>query len=354
MNRTLALVGRSPECKVLLSGNDVSLFHCSLVRTVLGVWVVNLLAREGTRVNGQLVRAALLEDGDELEVGHYRILLRYGSSTGQSSVSIPTRTAAPPSATPTHSIPDSSPQAFPRTFSPGNDSASDPAASMSMILAQRPNLPAMPDMRGILAGRSPEQIELAESVLVPVIHQFGQMHQQMFDQFQQMMMMAFQMFSTMHRDQMTVVRDEMAQIHRLTEELHTLQAQVQAVAEKQAQSAAPPPRPEAGARRPAEAAQGGADPDRSEEYASLAAEAAPARDAAPAAPPPPRGLSLWLVQAARRRLILGTASDLRPRFPRRWRRLIPGSSPMAGRTCIPSLPAGLPRFSRSGRAAGRS
>ena len=51
--------------------------------------------------------------------------------------------------------------------------------------------------------------ELTESMLVPLVNQFGLMQQQMFDQFQQAMAMMVQMFGTMHRDQMEVIRAEL-------------------------------------------------------------------------------------------------------------------------------------------------
>ena len=50
---------------------------------------------------------------------------------------------------------------------------------------------------------------LTESMLVPLINQFGLMQQQMFDQFQQAMAMMVQMFGTMHREQMEVIRAEL-------------------------------------------------------------------------------------------------------------------------------------------------
>ena len=54
------------------------------------------------------------------------------------------------------------------------------------------------------------QSELTESMLVPLVNQFGLMQQQMFDQFQQAMAMMVQMFGTMHRDQMEVIRTELS------------------------------------------------------------------------------------------------------------------------------------------------
>ena len=64
--------------------------------------------------------------------------------------------------------------------------------------------------------------EFAESMLIPLFNQFGVMQQQMFDQFQQAMAMMLQMFGTMHREQMEVIRGELDQLHNLTEEFHSL------------------------------------------------------------------------------------------------------------------------------------
>ena len=52
------------------------------------------------------------------------------------------------------------------------------------------------------------------------------MQQQMFDQFQQAMAMMVQMFGTMHRDQMEVIRAELDRLHDLTEEFHALKSEL--------------------------------------------------------------------------------------------------------------------------------
>jgi hypothetical protein len=52
------------------------------------------------------------------------------------------------------------------------------------------------------------------------------MQQQMFDQFQQAMMMLVQMFSSLHRDQLGFIREELDRLHDLTHELHTLQKEL--------------------------------------------------------------------------------------------------------------------------------
>ena len=64
--------------------------------------------------------------------------------------------------------------------------------------------------------------ESAEAMLVPLVNHFGDIQQQMFDQFQQAMAMMLQMFGTMHREQMEVIRGELDRLHDLTEEFHSL------------------------------------------------------------------------------------------------------------------------------------
>src|SRR5208282_1478813 len=73
----LALVGRSERCQLVLTEDSISRFHAVLVPTPAGVWVVDLLAREGVHVNGQRVRWAWLADGDTLRLGRFTFILRY-------------------------------------------------------------------------------------------------------------------------------------------------------------------------------------------------------------------------------------------------------------------------------------
>ena len=71
--------------------------------------------------------------------------------------------------------------------------------------------------------------ELADSVLIPLVNQFGMMQQQMMDQFQQTVSMLVQMFGSLHRDQMDLIREELDQLRDLTKEFQTIKVEFAAL-----------------------------------------------------------------------------------------------------------------------------
>ena len=89
--------------------------------------------------------------------------------------------------------------------------------------------------QGIAPVELPVPMNGAEALLMPLVSQFSQMQQQMFEQFQQTLLMMAQMFGSLQREQMALIRQELEQIQELTRQLHTLQS------EGMRQSA--PPRP---------------------------------------------------------------------------------------------------------------
>jgi hypothetical protein len=93
----------------------------------------------------------------------------------------------------------------------------------------------------VLSARVPS--ELSESALVPLVSQFSMMQQQMFDQFQQAMGMLVQMFSTMHREQMDVIREELDRLHELTRELQELKEELARAPSRTAATASEPAAP---------------------------------------------------------------------------------------------------------------
>jgi pSer/pThr/pTyr-binding forkhead associated (FHA) protein len=175
ISRALVLIGWSPLCRVRLTGHGVSRIHASLVRTTSGIWLVDLLGRGGTAVNGLSVRLARLNDGDDLRIGSQRLRIRL----------------EPPNTLPVRR----------------------PAPAVPMVVGD--------------PGRDRDRAELARrdgTDLEPLVREIGLMQQQMTEQFQQSMLMMFRMFTDMHQDQMSLIREEMDQLHQLTREQQTLQA----------------------------------------------------------------------------------------------------------------------------------
>ena len=72
------VIGRLPECGVVLSDANVSRRHAEVRRQGADVVVVDLQSTNGTRVNGAPVRERVLVDGDEILVGTTAI--RYEAS----------------------------------------------------------------------------------------------------------------------------------------------------------------------------------------------------------------------------------------------------------------------------------
>ena len=237
-DRVLALVGRSRDCQVRIPDLSVSRFHCSLLRTPLGVWVVDLLGREGIQINGENVPWARLDDGDELSVGKYQFRIRCIPNSGRGH-----RLEGPPGVK-TRALnapgPRPSPPGRPEVRSgPGREL--EPVTTPSRprfhppATAGEPEPPTWPspahEPGQILVEKPSERDRLAEPFFELVIQkydrmqqQMSDMQQQMSDQFHEVTMAMIQMFGTIHREQMDMVRGELDEIHRLSEELKELKA----------------------------------------------------------------------------------------------------------------------------------
>jgi len=72
------VIGRLPECTVVLNDPNVSRRHAEIRRRGNEVVVVDLQSTNGTKVNGRTVREQILTDGDEVVVG--TSALRFESS----------------------------------------------------------------------------------------------------------------------------------------------------------------------------------------------------------------------------------------------------------------------------------
>jgi pSer/pThr/pTyr-binding forkhead associated (FHA) protein len=202
LNTVVGLVGSSPWCSARIRHESVSAFHCSLVRTPVGVWVIDLLSRRGTFRNGERVDWARLDDGDQLQIGEFVFQFRFQHprvSKVQSSRSS-FRDEPELSTTPQLSFPGAPSDSFLLTLPGAIGNQSLPALS--------------------------EQTMPGAPLLVAVMEQFAQMQQQMFEQFHRDMQAMAGLFLAMHDDQMSAIRREMDDLRKLAEEIHSLQQEL--------------------------------------------------------------------------------------------------------------------------------
>lgn len=196
MSRLVTLVGRAPGCRIRLPDVNVSWHHCSLVRTPGGLWVVDLMSRVGVLVNGAALRYGRLDDGDELHVGPFRIIVRMVSRETYRASSGRAHRAAP--IAPVVSAPMPTPVTVLAVPNPTTTALADPfEADLAEILNSQRGSPA----------------------LVMLVEQFGRMQQNMLEQFNQSLMMLMQHMGDQYREQMRQVRGEMDELRRLTDEL---------------------------------------------------------------------------------------------------------------------------------------
>jgi pSer/pThr/pTyr-binding forkhead associated (FHA) protein len=207
MNRALALVGKAPECKVHVVGAQVAPFHCSLVRTPHGVWVVDLLGKESTFVNDQAVRWAWLDEGDVLRVGGVVIRFRYETAPLATLETVGALEA------------DSE-----RRFCQG-DAAGSTLGQFQQAMPEGSLTVANPSL-DLSPGLALAKASVGDPMVLALVEQFSAMQQQMFSQFQQSMVMMFQMFHTAQKEQMGQVREELDRLHAITRELSALQSEL--------------------------------------------------------------------------------------------------------------------------------
>ncbi len=73
LERDTIVVGRSPECEIFLDDVTVSRRHAELARRDDGFYINDLGSLNGTYVNRRRVESAKLSDGDDVQIGKYRL-----------------------------------------------------------------------------------------------------------------------------------------------------------------------------------------------------------------------------------------------------------------------------------------
>jgi pSer/pThr/pTyr-binding forkhead associated (FHA) protein len=218
----LSVIGRSDTCQLVLADTSISTYHASLVRTPLGVWVVDLLSREGVWVNGTRVRWAWLDDGDTVRIGRFTFVLRYASMPENISRSdVPLDAGAILTA----SLADPA----------GNLSGLPPQLTLTRPLAIESREAAR--SRALIgpysSGVSPLSLGTSRPGELPRLNDFGggpsatrDAHMQYLEMIHSEMILMVRMFMTMHREQVGSIRDELDRVQQLTRELEGLQAKL--------------------------------------------------------------------------------------------------------------------------------
>ena len=76
----VTFIGRSRTPKIRLKHDSVSHIHAACVLTMGGLWIVDLLGRGGTLVNGTPVEYARLQWKDVVNIGAFHMMVDYGIS----------------------------------------------------------------------------------------------------------------------------------------------------------------------------------------------------------------------------------------------------------------------------------
>ena len=66
-------IGRSPECEIFLDDVTVSRKHAVLTHRDAGFYIEDLGSLNGTFLNRRRIESGQLSDGDELQIGKYRL-----------------------------------------------------------------------------------------------------------------------------------------------------------------------------------------------------------------------------------------------------------------------------------------
>lgn len=283
VNRAVTLVGRSDACKLHLHADDISAFHCGLVHTPDGLWVVDLSGR-GVVVNGERMRVAPLPDGAELWIGRFLVSCRYPAgwkppggttpppaphvvgekneraddataATGPPTLPIPIQPLiaedeVPLGGMPTHDPVTGLPSshilagAFPPPTVPGPISEPILVAGLGPTSGPTPPVIPVPPPHRPAPVAPPEPPATADAI-TPLLRHLAEVHGQMFDQFQQSLVLMARLCGQLRHGQSATVQQELAGIQELNAEMAKLQAEVarQALARATGGGPSPPGRP---------------------------------------------------------------------------------------------------------------
>lgn len=176
VENSLTLIGSDRQCDIWLRHDSVSRIHASLVLTPQGLWIVDLLGRDGIQVDGRPVYWKRIHEGNELKVGRFRFRARLNAATSKRRRA-PAKRAAPP---------------------------------------KKPTKKPDPPSSGSLTGSS----------VLQLFRQMAEMQNQFFEHSQVQMKLMSEMLSQLKGNEQTSVRKDLARIDAIGQELKELQSQL--------------------------------------------------------------------------------------------------------------------------------
>lgn len=249
VNRLITLVGRAPECKINLTADDIVGYHCGLVLTPDGLWVVDLSGR-GVVVNGERMRVSPLRHGAELWVGRFLIGTHYPAAANTPALGRPGLLTPP---TPLPGLPQSpAPDApaedeVPLGIVPPSEQenglpsshimadafrsrAGGPISNAILVSPSGPNSGPAPDPQDTPAPAGlpprPAATEPAAEAVLTLLRQLGDLHAQAFAYFQQSFVLMVRLFGCLRPEQLPIVQRELGRIQELNSELAQLQGEL--------------------------------------------------------------------------------------------------------------------------------
>ncbi len=172
IENSITLLGRRSCCDIRFADESVSRVHASLVLTKEGLWIVDLLGRGGTKVNGVLSAYAYLHDSSLIEMGGYKIRVHYKTRFSQPH--------------PAEAVLDEDQRA--------------------------------PQRRGKSSAGT-----VSEDLLYDLVTNMAEMQKQMFDQSQMQIGLLVQMLGSLQQSQQDLLRTEINRVHQISQEMHELQ-----------------------------------------------------------------------------------------------------------------------------------
>jgi pSer/pThr/pTyr-binding forkhead associated (FHA) protein len=262
VNRVVTLVGRSESCKLHLHADDISMFHCGLVLTPSGLWVVDLSGR-GVVVNGERMRVAPLTHGAELWIGRFLIGCHYPSlgdtpsasrASSKTGVASPNGTpskisAAGPPTRPVKVTPVIAEDEVPLGGMPIHDPASglpsshimcdafhaspssEPISAPIFVTGSSKTPPRIPQPNAVRTSPITPSLHSfppppGDAAVAPLLKQLSELHGQMLEQFQQSLQLMAKLFNRVPAADSAALQTELTRIQDLNAELAKLQSEV--------------------------------------------------------------------------------------------------------------------------------